>query len=115
MKTCERCGAKFDPEEAKEQFEMEAFLLEYDDIEPCLCGECAIEALQIEDNGVFYFTCERCGTRFDLFEETSKLSSMFHNTEDVNLTNYWSSGIICADCAGEEITKELQEAEDLGY
>ena len=52
-KICEYCGKEFDVEEAHEDFEAET-LKNCNYLTKCLCAECAIEAINAMDNGVYY-------------------------------------------------------------
>lgn len=106
MAKCEWCGKTFDVDEARDDFECETGL-SYDNLALCLCGDCAIDAIDDEADGVYFETCEECGNRFDLFEEQSK----FENgpNDYGSLRDYWDEKILCADCAIEEAENRYEE------
>ena len=69
MATCKWCKQTFDVEEAAVKFKRGSWLLTYDKLSICLCGDCAIRASNIEEHGVYFETCTDCGRKFDLVEE----------------------------------------------
>lgn len=103
MSKCEWCNKRFDKDEAELYFDSETFLLSYNHVRKCLCGECAVKAIT-EDlvDGVYYETCENCGIEFDLIEEEGRFDNQ---VDGIDLRDAWrSSGkILCADCAIKEI------------
>ena len=103
MSRCEWCGKEFDREEADLYFGSETFLLEYDHLRKCLCGECAVQAVT-EDlvDGIYYETCEKCGVEFDLIEEEGRFDN---RVDGIDLRDIWktSGNILCAECAMDEI------------
>lgn len=109
MSKCEWCGKEFDEDEAREQFESEYSRLSYDNIRKCLCGDCAIDAIEDEVDGVYYERCEHCGEEFDYIEDCNTFSSRFSGTE---LDDYWDDGPLCADCAIDVAEEEFDEPED---
>ena len=102
MPICEWCGNDFDLVEAENEFESGTYLLSYDNLDKCLCGSCAIEAIEEMADGVYFETCQRCSTRFDLIEEESRFSSMLALSAGTSLRDYWKGDVLCADCAIQE-------------
>lgn len=98
MAICEWCNKEFDPDEAEEYFNSEAGILIYQNIRKCLCGDCAVEAINDEVEGVYYETCENCGKVFDVFEDMHELSE-----EGISLYDCWDDEILCADCARDYV------------
>lgn len=95
MAKCEYCGAKFDPDEAEDIFESEHPYLLYENIAKCLCGECASKAIEDEEDGVYFETCEECGDRFDYILENAK----FYSWTGESLLDATGGNILCASCA----------------
>lgn len=113
MKICEWCGKSFDPEEANEYFSLDAGIFSYDKIRKCLCGECAVKAIEDKIEGVYYETCEQCGRTFDVVEEESDFDSHFSWANGTNLYDYWHNQILCAECAlNVDLTKGQDEEDD---
>ena len=114
MPKCEWCGKSFDLSEAEEEFVMEMGTLNYRNIQKCLCGACAIEAIEQEADGVYYETCEKCGKDFDLFIDMGVYSNHFSWDNGTNLYDQWRSSnqILCADCAIEAYESEVDEEYD---
>ena len=101
MAICEYCGIKFDKEEAESYFISEYGMLSYDNIKKCLCGKCAVEAIEDSENGVYYEHCEKCGKEFDLAENESKFAEHYPWYNGTRLRDHWDKKILCADCALE--------------
>lgn len=99
MRKCESCGKRFDPEDAEDYFIEETFLLSYDNLKKCLCGECAVKALEDKEDGIYYETCECCGKVFDLVFDEEEFASHFSWCNGTSLRDYWDDKIRCADCA----------------
>ena len=99
MAICEQCGKKFSKEEAEEYFSSEIFSLSYDRIRVCLCGKCAVQAIDDCVDSVYYEQCEECGKTFDLFEEESEFNSHFDWYNGTTLRDHWQDKILCAECA----------------
>jgi len=99
MAKCEWCGEKFDRVEAEEIFEDE-FSLDYSNIKKCLCGACAIQAIEDLVDDVYFEKCDSCGKVFDLIEEESDFEQVVSGT---TLRDYWGSSILCKECALKEI------------
>ena len=99
MKKCEWCGRKYDMKEADYFFSNEIFGLSYDNIKKNLCGECAVQVIEDEVDGIYFERCEECGKEFDLIEESGKFSSNFSYANGTCLRDYWNPTIICCDCA----------------
>lgn len=112
MAKCENCGKKFNEVDAEEYFEMET-CLEYSRLAKCLCGKCAVQAIEDDDEGVYFETCERCGKTFDLAAEKAEFSSHFSWFDGLSLTSF--NEYLCADCALEEVDNLDNEYEDDGY
>lgn len=105
MARCEWCGKEFDIDEAREIFDDECGRIwSYDNFGKCLCGECAVEAIQDEADGVYFETCECCGKNFDYGEECR----IFYDNANASfgLADCWSNRILCASCAIDEIDEE---------
>lgn len=99
MNQCEWCSTTFDPEEADEYFTIETWLLSYNNVRKCLCGKCAVEAIESKVDGVYFETCEHCGRTFDLIEDESTFDNHFSWANGTSLRDYWEDQILCADCA----------------
>lgn len=104
---CENCGKEFEEEDAREEFESETGkCFEY--LTKCLCAECAIEAIDAEEDGVYLEVCDNCGKRFDPFlaeadmqRETGDLGA------EINMF-----GNLCLDCFMDEYQKFCDENKD---
>ena len=113
MPKCEWCGESFDLEDAELEFDAEAFLLVYRNVRKCLCGACALEAIEDKTDGIYYETCDKCGKTFDLILEESAYSNHFSWFNGTSLRDEWGdNGIICADCAIELADSEDNEDSD---
>lgn len=106
MKKCEWCGKKFDLQDAEDEFMSGTFALSYENVRKCLCGECAIQAIEDEVDGVYYEVCEECGKEFDLIEESSEFDSNFSWANGTTLRDYWGDKIRCCDCALKKIEED---------
>lgn len=94
IKICDYCGKGFDSDAAEETFSDEFALFNYNNFTKCLCGECAIQA--IEDNTDDYEEqCENCRTSFNPFQRNVEFERQTDNYYD-------SSKILCLDCAIDE-------------
>lgn len=102
MPTCEWCGKEFDYSEASMTFEGSTWLLSYDNIRRCLCGDCALEAINDEHDGVYYEHCEKCGQSFDLITERQRFAMNFPEYNGTELRDHWNGRVLCSDCAIEE-------------
>lgn len=99
MPKCEWCGVKYDIDEEEDVFMSEIWSLSYtESLQKCLCGKCAIEAHENMADGVFFETCEECGSRFDVMEDEGIFQSRY---DGVDLRDFWRNKILCADCASE--------------
>ena len=101
MAKCKWCGESFDRNDDKEYFEDET-LLSYDNLKKCLCGNCAVQAIEDQGDGVYFETCEKCGKTFDLIEDEVTFSNHFPWYNGTNLRNHWNVQILCAECAIDE-------------
>ena len=99
MRTCKWCGKKFDVEEAEMDFNAEFSHLSYDNFKKCLCGDCAIRAIEDEEYGVYFEQCEECGRTFDYIKDDDTFKSNFDEDSGKSLTDYWGDKILCCDCA----------------
>ncbi len=106
MAICECCGKEYDPSEAEDNFDSEAWLLSYHNIRRSLCGECALEGLETYEEDTYFETCERCGKTFDFIKERSRFDSYFTWYSGTELRDYWEKGILCCDCALEEVPED---------
>ena len=104
MAVCEWCGKEFDVDFDGDTFEMETNLC-YQNLRKCLCGDCAIQAIDDEVDGIYYETCERCGKTFDLIEDMGRFDSNFPWYNGTRLRDHWRSEILCADCAIDDVEK----------
>ena len=97
---CERCGKFFNYASSADSFET-ATMLSYDNLKPQLCGSCAIEAVESQEEGVYYETCEVCGRRFDFIEEASNFELAHPYGNGTKLSDTWdpSKRIMCCNCA----------------
>lgn len=102
MAVCEWCGKEFDNDFDRDTFEIETTLC-YDNLRKCLCGDCAIQAIEDEVDGVYYETCERCGKTFDLIEDMGEFDRHFPWYNGTRLRDYWKSEILCAECVLDDI------------
>lgn len=103
MSRCEWCGKEYDRDEAERIFSSETFCLSYSNIRKDLCGECAVEAIENEVDGVYFETCEECGKEFDPIEESSEFDSNFGWANGTSLRDYWDDKILCAECALKKV------------
>lgn len=101
MPKCEWCGKSFDSEEAANYFESEISIFDYRNVKKCLCGECAVQAINDSDDGVYFETCENCGCTFDVMTHKGIYADHFSWYNGTNLLDEWGSGILCAHCAIE--------------
>lgn len=58
MPKCEWCGKSYDKSDAESIFSMGTFCLSYANVRKNLCGECAIQAIEDEVDGIYYEICE---------------------------------------------------------
>lgn len=99
MATCEWCGNEFDIQEAEDEFISETFRLSYANIRKCLCGECSVDVINDEVDGVYFEVCEECGREFDLIEAQTEFNNNFSWANGTELRDYWDDKILCSDCA----------------
>lgn len=103
MAKCEWCDTVFDLDDAESIFTSETFCLSYANIKKCLCGNCAVQAIEDEVDGVYFETCEECGKEFDLITESNEFDSNFSEANGTSLRDYWDDKILCSDCALKNI------------
>ena len=101
MAICECCGNEFDKKEAESYFISECGMFSYDNFKKCLCGKCAVDAIEDCENYVYYEKCEECGKEFDLAEDESRFAEHFPWYNGTRLRDHWDNKILCADCALE--------------
>lgn len=104
-KICDYCGKEFDVEEARDDFEMET-LKNYDYLTKCLCAECAIEAINDMDDGIYYEVCENCGSRFDPFADELEFQ---RQTGDNGVEIDMFGKYLCLDCSLDEYRNRNDE------
>lgn len=108
MPKCVYCGRNFDKEEAEDYFEIET-CLEYSRLTIRLCGECAVQVIESEEEGVYFETCERCRKTYD--PAVDKVEFERHLSWDDGLSFTSFNEYLCAECALEEIAT-LEESDD---
>ncbi len=108
MKMCKRCGDSFKKKEAEIVFSEAIISLSYkENVKKCICGECAVQAFEDEDDGIFFETCNECGKYFDVMEEKGKF---YDYTDDINLFDVWfMHGESCAECAIDAWEEEIAD------
>lgn len=103
MAKCSWCGNRFNRETVEENFNTEysIYPFQYSCFRTILCYDCAVEAIEEGADGVYFDTCEECGTTFDYGEAVSDFESHFPWYNGTSLTDYWKTAnkILCADCA----------------
>jgi len=99
MPRCDWCGEKFDKEYADDFFSSETFTFSYSSFRKCLCGSCAVKAIEDEVDGVYFETCEECGKEFDPFDDNSEFRRHFNWYDTMDLWEFWKDKILCGDCA----------------
>lgn len=112
MQKCEWCGEAFEQDEAEDYFNTEMGILVYRNVRKCLCGKCAVEAINDEVDGVYYETCEKCGRTFDLIVDKQTYSNHFSWFNGTNLYDERDNQILCADCAIEAATSRTDGDDD---
>lgn len=102
MKICHRCGEKFDWQETVNQFDIEYGCsgFSYDGFRRTICFDCAQEVFDDGETGEYFETCERCGKRFDYFEELMHWRDYVNGTD---LNDHWDEEILCAECASDDL------------
>lgn len=100
-KICDYCGKEFDEQDARDIFEAE-IPKNYDYLTKSLCAECAIEAIDDMDDGIYYEVCDNCGSRFDPFAAERELQRQTgdYGAEIDNL---------CLDCSLDEYKNRNDE------
>lgn len=112
MAICENCKKYYEPDHAAYIFERELSDLSYSNLEKDLCGDCAIEAIEDQEDGVYFETCEKCGHKFDLIPEQLLFDSHFDEANGTSLRDYWDEGPLCADCAIEVAESKFQDDDE---
>lgn len=108
MKVCSRCGNKFDPEIAKDIFESE-HCLPYDNFDVHLCGKCAVEVIDDQEEGYYFEICERCGTKFDPIVASADFDSYREGPILDTIEEYSDGMILCCSCALDNWYKACEE------
>lgn len=108
VKICEYCGNEFDEQDARDEFEMET-QKNYYYLTKCLCAECAIQAIDNMDDGVYYEVCENCGTQFDPFSDELELQ---RHTGDDGAELGMFDRYLCLDCALNEYMDFIVEEDE---
>ena len=104
-KICDYCGKEFYEQEARDDFELET-LKNYDYLTKCLCAECAIEAINDMDNGIYYEVCENCGFQFDSFADELELQ---RQTGDDGAEIDMYENCLCFECSLDEYRNRNDE------
>lgn len=95
---CERCGKEFDEDDAREEFEDETGK-SFDYLTKTLCGDCAIQAINDKEDGVYLELCENCGARFDPFIDEMEFQ---RQTGDDGVEIDMFGKYLCLHCSLEE-------------
>lgn len=95
---CERCGKEFEEEDAQDIFEGSTLKL-YDYLTKTLCGECAIQAIEDKEDGIYLELCENCGARFDPFVDETEFQ---RQTGDDEVEIDMFGKYLCLSCSLEE-------------
>lgn len=101
MEICERCGKHFDLDFDELEFDAnsDTFPLIYSNVHPCLCADCALEALENKEEDVFFLSCDRCGKVFDYILDSGKFLSL---SGAMTLDGAWHGETLCCDCAWDD-------------
>ena len=104
METCSRCAKSFDRETAEDTFMLENGLLNYDNFQITVCGDCANEIIDNCEDGYYFEICDRCGKRFDLFVDESDFMTR-NDSYFGGLRDAWDEFgyLLCADCASDDV------------
>lgn len=102
MRKCIVCGDTFDVVETQKDFEYVTGL-SYMKIKPDLCFRCAVEAVELKIEDVYFEKCERCGEPFDLFADEERFINAHATYEEETLEEQWQPLTLCCDCALEII------------
>lgn len=102
---CKRCGELFDVEETKYEFENET-LKNYDFLKIKLCANCAIDAIRMQEGGIYYDYCDKCGKSYDPIVDESRFEEL-HTNEYGTYANIgdMTNEQLCLDCAIDEYNK----------
>jgi len=101
MAVCEFCQNRFDEGEARVEFERRAWRLRYAKLRKCLCGNCAVRAIERQTEGVYFETCAKCGRSFDFAVDDQAFERSFRLDHHKTLRDCWTGGPLCCDCATE--------------
>lgn len=110
MAICSRCGKSFDPENEAEEF-LEETGLDYNNLTETLCFDCANEAVNDMEDGIYFEICEECGTKYDPFKAAVDFE-IRRPDWCCDGINEWSDGkLLCCDCA----MAKWQDGQDRDY
>ena len=102
MEKCDRCGKEFDEKIEGEKFESETGLI-YDNLALTLCAECAIDAMDVMESGIYFEECTKCGNAYDMIADDAAFEAVYGKTPE-----HLFGTLLCFDCA-EEAYEEYQE------
>lgn len=100
MPICEWCGEDFELSDAEDEFDSDMPHLSYEHIRKCLCGSCAIQAIEDEVDSVYFETCEKCGKTFDFIADSGEF---LNRSNGMDLQDCWNELILCCNCALDNI------------
>lgn len=106
-KICDYCGKEFDEQDARDDFVM-ATLKNYDYLTKVLCAECAIEAINDMDDGIYFEVCDKCGSQFNPFADELELQRQTGD-DGAEIDMF---GNLCLDCALDEYRSRDDEFDD---
>lgn len=106
MAICERCGKEFDEENDCEEFEIETTLC-YEKLAMTLCTECAIDAIDAMEDGIYFERCAECGKSYDLIAEDAEFELKYGEKPETLFENF-----LCYDCAEDAYEKFQEEIHD---
>lgn len=114
MPKCDRCGRRFDRVESDYQFVNEYPGLSFDNLNGELCFDCACRAMEAEESGIFFETCEECGKQFDFIEDRASLANDNPAYLDAELQFVWNKmhKTLCADCATSHLSEVYYTGND---
>lgn len=83
----------------------------YEKMPITLCPNCANEAFDDGEDGLFFETCGKCGKQFDYFEDRGHFNT--YNTDSgISLSDCWVSDILCSECALDIVDNLFHHEED---
>ena len=110
MRICDWCNESFDYDEAVDIFDSEEGILclSYSNIRPCLCGKCAVQAIEDKVDDVYYENCSNCGRSFDLIKGIAEFETYTGET----YSDCFDCNYMCPQCATIEYDSENLEEQD---